>query len=176
MQQPKQQPSPDRTNQQARHNVTTQHGVTQHPHKVTTSECRPYQLTMVDPECVLSHHHDGVSHKGMADVCSCCCCRRCCPPLPLQGTNTSGLDPSTGTHSISPKLFKMQQLPCPTPLTWVGVCEQGADRQQHLADSERRAPLVFQDVQADAAIAVNVAVVDACLECDLQRAATADTQ
>jgi hypothetical protein len=53
-------------------------------------------------------------------------------------------------------------------LTWVWVSEQGADGQQHLADCERGAPLVLQDVQADAAIAVDVAVVDACLECDLQ--------
>ncbi len=49
-------------------------------------------------------------------------------------------------------------------LTGVGVCEQRADRQEHFADCERRAPLVLQDVQADLAIAVDVAVVDARAE------------
>ncbi len=53
--------------------------------------------------------------------------------------------------------------------TWVGVCEQRADGQQHLGHSERRAPLILQNVEADAAAAVDVAVVDACLECDLQQ-------
>lgn len=45
--------------------------------------------------------------------------------------------------------------------TGVWVCEQRAHRQQHLADSQGGAPLVFQDIQADLAIAVDVAVVDA---------------
>lgn len=66
---------------------------------------------------------------------------------------------------------EQQQLPRPGPLTGVGVCEQRADGQQHLADGERGAPLVLQDVQADAAVAVDVAVVDARLERDLRAAA-----
>jgi hypothetical protein len=45
---------------------------------------------------------------------------------------------------------------------WVG--EQRADRQQHLAHGQRGAPLVLQYVQADLAVAVYVAVVDACPE------------
>lgn len=45
-------------------------------------------------------------------------------------------------------------------LTWVTVCEQGADGQQHLGDGEGGAPVVLQDVQADHALTVDVAVID----------------
>lgn len=51
----------------------------------------------------------------------------------------------------------------------VGVREQRADRQQHLRDGQRGAPLVFQDVQADAAVGVDVAVIDARREVHLGR-------
>eukprot|EP00199_Chlamydomonas_sp_CCMP681_P005411 CAMPEP_0119108450 /NCGR_PEP_ID=MMETSP1180-20130426/14446_1 /TAXON_ID=3052 ORGANISM="Chlamydomonas cf sp, Strain CCMP681" /NCGR_SAMPLE_ID=MMETSP1180 /ASSEMBLY_ACC=CAM_ASM_000741 /LENGTH=251 /DNA_ID=CAMNT_0007094061 /DNA_START=898 /DNA_END=1650 /DNA_ORIENTATION=- len=43
----------------------------------------------------------------------------------------------------------------------IAVSQQGADGQQHLGHGERRAPLVFEDVQADGPAAVDVAVVDA---------------
>ena len=36
----------------------------------------------------------------------------------------------------------------------VGVAQQGRDGQQHLGDSERRRPLVLEDVKADAAVRV----------------------
>lgn len=49
----------------------------------------------------------------------------------------------------------------------VGRREQRLDRQQHGANLERGRPLVFEDVQADAAQAVNVGVVDAGEEADL---------
>jgi len=45
-------------------------------------------------------------------------------------------------------------------LTWVTVCEQGADGQQHLGDGEGGAPVVLQDVQTDHPLTVDVAVVD----------------
>lgn len=45
-------------------------------------------------------------------------------------------------------------------LTWVTVCEQGADGQQDLGDGEGGAPVVLQDVQTDHSLAVDVAVVD----------------
>ena len=45
-------------------------------------------------------------------------------------------------------------------LTWVTVCEQGADGQQDLWDGEGGAPVVLQDVQTDHPLAVDVAVVD----------------
>jgi len=38
----------------------------------------------------------------------------------------------------------------------VWIRQQGADGQQHLGYSERGAPLVLEDVKADASIAVNV--------------------
>lgn len=52
-------------------------------------------------------------------------------------------------------------------LTWVTVCEQGADGQQHLGDGEGGAPVVLQDVQTDHALTVDVAVIDPCTKCYL---------
>lgn len=45
-------------------------------------------------------------------------------------------------------------------LTRVAVGEQGADGEQDLGDGEGWAPVVLQDVQADHALTVDVAVVD----------------
>lgn len=42
----------------------------------------------------------------------------------------------------------------------IWVSQHGADRKQHLGDGERRTPLIPQDVETDAAVAVNVGVVD----------------
>ena len=52
-------------------------------------------------------------------------------------------------------------------LTWVTVCEQGADGQQHLGDGEGGAPVVLQDVQTDHPLTVDVAVIDPRTKCDL---------
>lgn len=49
----------------------------------------------------------------------------------------------------------------------VAVGEQGADGKQHLGDGECRAPVVFQDVQTDDTLAVDVAVVNPCTESHL---------
>lgn len=53
-------------------------------------------------------------------------------------------------------------------LTWVTVCEQGADGQQDLGDGEGRAPVVLQDVQTDHTLTVDVAVIDPCPKGDLK--------
>lgn len=53
-------------------------------------------------------------------------------------------------------------------LTGVGVSQQRADGQQNFGNSQCRAPLVLQDVQAYLPIAVNVAVVDAGAESNLR--------
>ena len=49
----------------------------------------------------------------------------------------------------------------------VGVSQHGADRQQDLGDCESWRPLIPQDIQADAAVAVDVGVVDSGCEVDL---------
>ena len=54
-------------------------------------------------------------------------------------------------------------------VTGVTVRQQRADGEQHLGDRQGRAPLVLQDVQADHALAVHIAVVDSCPELDLRR-------
>jgi hypothetical protein len=51
----------------------------------------------------------------------------------------------------------------------VGVGQHAADGQQDLANGQSGAPLVAQDVEADAAVAVDVGVVDAGGEVDLGR-------
>jgi len=79
---------------------------------------------------------------------------------------TSQLAASHALQSPSPR-----EGPIPssrTALTGVAIGEQGADGQQDLGDGERGAPLVFEDVQADAAVAVDVTVVDARPERDLE--------
>jgi len=49
-------------------------------------------------------------------------------------------------------------------VTRVAVRQQRADGEQHLRDGEGGAPLVLQDVQADHALRVDVAVVNPCPE------------
>jgi len=51
----------------------------------------------------------------------------------------------------------------------VGVCEHGADGEENFADRQSRAPLVSEDVETDAAIRVDVGVIDASCEVDLGR-------
>jgi len=51
----------------------------------------------------------------------------------------------------------------------VAIRQQRADGEQDLGDGEGGAPLVLQDVQADHALAVHVAVVDPGPELDLRR-------
>merc|ERR1719228_2593066 len=48
----------------------------------------------------------------------------------------------------------------------VAVCQQGADTQQNLGHGQSRTPIVLQDVEADDALGVDVAVVDTGAECD----------
>lgn len=51
----------------------------------------------------------------------------------------------------------------------IGVCEEGADGEEDLADGERRRPRILQDVQADPALFVHVWVVDGSHEADFGR-------
>ena len=51
----------------------------------------------------------------------------------------------------------------------VGLVEERGDREEHLGDGQRGAPLVLQDVQADRAVLVDVAVVDLRRELALRR-------
>jgi len=50
----------------------------------------------------------------------------------------------------------------------VTVCEEGADGKEHLADGQRRWPVVLEDVEANVTLAVDVTVVDPCPERHLQ--------
>ena len=50
----------------------------------------------------------------------------------------------------------------------VGVRQEGADGEEHLGNGEGGRPLVFQDVEADLSIAVDVHVVNFGRECDLR--------
>ena len=52
-------------------------------------------------------------------------------------------------------------------LTRIWISKERADGEKHFADCQGWAPLLFQDVQADLAIAVDVAMVDPGPECDL---------
>jgi hypothetical protein len=49
----------------------------------------------------------------------------------------------------------------------VGVGQHGADRQQNLGDCKSWRPLIPQDIQADASVAVDVRVVDSGCEVHL---------
>jgi len=50
----------------------------------------------------------------------------------------------------------------------VGVCQQRTDRQQHFRDSQRRAPLILKNVQANGTIAVDVRVIQPSREVNLR--------
>ena len=52
---------------------------------------------------------------------------------------------------------------------WIGVGQQGADGEQHLRDSEGGRPLIFEDVEADRSIAVDVHVINFRRERNLGR-------
>ena len=52
---------------------------------------------------------------------------------------------------------------------WVGVGQQGADGKQNLGDGEGGRPLVFEDVEADRTIAVDVHVINFRCERNLWR-------
>ena len=51
----------------------------------------------------------------------------------------------------------------------VGVGQEGANGQQDLANGQRRTPLVLQNVETNAAVRVDVAVINTCREMDLGR-------
>lgn len=49
----------------------------------------------------------------------------------------------------------------------IGIGEQGADRKKDLGDGEGGRPLVFQNVQTDTTVGIDVAMVDTCGEMNL---------
>lgn len=53
-------------------------------------------------------------------------------------------------------------------LTRIAVCQEGANRQQNLWNSQSRTPVVFQDIQTDDSLTVDVAVIDSSTESNLQ--------
>ena len=54
-------------------------------------------------------------------------------------------------------------------IVWIRVCQHRADGEQDFANSQCWTPLITQNVQADAAVGVDVGVVYASLEVDLGR-------
>ena len=66
--------------------------------------------------------------------------------------------------------FKVSQLAGPSleRIVRVRVGQQRRDRQEDLRDRQRRAPLALQNVEANAAVVVHVAVVDLRRELDLR--------
>ena len=52
---------------------------------------------------------------------------------------------------------------------WVGVSQERADGEEHLGDGECGRPLVFEDVEADRSIAVDVHVINFRRERNLRR-------
>jgi hypothetical protein len=52
-------------------------------------------------------------------------------------------------------------------IVWVGIGQQGANGKQDLTNSQSGAPLVFQDIQADTAIGIDIAMINASGEVDL---------
>ena len=53
--------------------------------------------------------------------------------------------------------------------TWVAISQKRANRENHLGDGQSRTPVVFQNVQANFALAVDVAVINPSLENHLRR-------
>lgn len=53
-------------------------------------------------------------------------------------------------------------------LTWVAVCQKRTNRQQNLWNSQSRAPVVFQDIQTDDSLTVDVAVINSGTESNLE--------
>lgn len=51
----------------------------------------------------------------------------------------------------------------------VGITQQGAYRQQYLGNGERRRPLLFQDIQANASVSVDIGMINLSLEVHLGR-------
>lgn len=53
-------------------------------------------------------------------------------------------------------------------LTRIAVCQEGTNRQQNLWNSQRRTPVVFQNIQTDDSLTVDVAVIDPSTERNLK--------
>lgn len=100
-------------------------------------------------------------------------------PNPNLNTNPKPLSPGVAAGDVkclgrkwrrrhSYAIFSAPGLQHGLQPTWVAVRQQRADGQQELGDGQRWAPLVLERVEADLAAAVDVAVVNARAEGDLQ--------
>jgi hypothetical protein len=58
---------------------------------------------------------------------------------------------------------------CSEYVTWVGIGKQRADGEQDFRDGQGRAPLILENVEADATVAVDVGVIDLGCEADFGR-------
>jgi len=52
-------------------------------------------------------------------------------------------------------------------IIWVGIGQQGADREEHLGDGEGWGPLLLEDIQTDGPVRVDVWMIDPGCEVDL---------
>ena len=52
-------------------------------------------------------------------------------------------------------------------VVWVGISEQRTDGQENFGNGQGGRPLLLQDVEADATVRMDVAMVNSCRECDL---------
>lgn len=50
-------------------------------------------------------------------------------------------------------------------IRWIAIGQKGTNWEENLADRQCWTPIVFEDVQADDSLTVDVAVVDACAKC-----------
>lgn len=70
-------------------------------------------------------------------------------------------------------LFSILQILCGNTsnqwIGWVAVCKERTNGEQHLRDGQCRRPVVLEDVQADYALTVDIAVIYPRSECDLRR-------
>ena len=53
--------------------------------------------------------------------------------------------------------------------TWVAIGQKGANWEENLRDRQSWTPIVFEDIQANDALTVDVAVVDAGTKCHFWR-------
>jgi hypothetical protein len=104
---------------------------------------------------------------------------RCPTTISPRHAKTDDPHPDRESHSILPRPFAgscvvLLPIALVDPrnlrhqrIVRIRVRQQRADRQQHLRHRERGTPLVLQNIQADASVAVHVAVVDARREVHL---------
>jgi len=99
-------------------------------------------------------HFDSLSFRFRTDAVATLAHRMCSCPLrrgPIEGPSV---------------VFELLSDLRDEGVVGVGVRKKGANREQHLSNSKGGRPLILEDVQADAAVGVDVWVVD--LRCELE--------